>query len=99
MKKLAVGVSLLLCNLYADVNVTINSGWGLYGTAGAVDDVTETLSNSNINTVWAYGESGWKAYSPDTVMSNTLTNANIDKLSSMNHNVGFWINAKNPNFY
>jgi hypothetical protein len=89
-----IAAATLLTNVNA-IEIDVTKGWGLYGTQNGVNDINNTFDNSNINTIWAYDANGWKAYSPDTTMNNTLKNVGITNLDQLNTNVGFWINAFN----
>ena len=70
-----------------------SSGWHMIGSGSnlSVSDIVD--ANSNIKTIWSYGTSGWKAYSPNSSTQSVITNAGIETLSNINKGMGFWINV------
>lgn len=99
MKRLILSTTLsfaLASVLMASENLSVHPGWQLLGSSNEVQDVTSTFSSSNIKFVWVFDDTAqkWKAYSPDSNLMQVINDSdNVETLSYIAPNKGFWINA------
>lgn len=95
MKLLQLAAALTLLNsLGLAETKNIPEGWSLNGIGLSENSLNTSSVSSSIGSIWKYTSNGWAAYSPDVNMQNTLKNAGIETLDSLEPGDGFWINSK-----
>lgn len=93
MKKrlLSLSIAVSVFSVANGGEIKVDKGWQLLG---AIEDINSTnIFNSNcVSSVWTYDKK-WSAFSPDLATQNSLSSANIDIVTSIKKETGFWINA------
>lgn len=75
--------------------ITTTSGWKLRGSNYKFNYMG-IFNNDKINIVWTFDtiNNKWSAYSPDTTISNLITNkTTVDTINTIEANDGYWILA------
>jgi hypothetical protein len=90
MKKILSVIAGLAIGAGASI-INVIPGWQLGGTEHDIN--ISVFNNPNIISVWSYDKVNkkWKAYIPNN--SVDLSNYGVEKLTKINKNEGFWINA------
>jgi hypothetical protein len=71
-----------------------NSGWSLNSVIRNNSINVETLDTDNVSTVWKWGGSYWKIWSPDLNIKELIKNYGLALINSINPGEGFWLNLK-----
>lgn len=78
----------------SEANTTVSSGWSLLGSKVASAVYPQCISeNQKTQSIWAYNDSAWSAYSPNTTTSQILEKMSLDPLLGIESFDGFWINS------
>jgi len=73
---------------YTQLPSTDNAGWKLLGTSEPITNMTEF---SDVKVVWAQINDVWRAYSPNSEITDTLAAKNVQALTSIPAFSGFWV--------
>lgn len=77
-----------------DTVINLAGGWQLVSLKNnSTVSVASVFNDTKVATVWKYTDGGWEAYSPDTDLMKTITDAGISKLDTIDPGEGFWVNA------
>jgi len=74
--------------------INIKTGWNLVSLPVDINITDQNITQefTKLNTLWKYNNNGWEAFGGTLSLKESLTNAGITQLSSIQKGEGFWVN-------
>ncbi len=89
--KIALSSIVLNSTVIAQDKLDIVNGWGMYGSSNSIS--LNQISKESVSTIWNYNKNTkkWSAYSSDINILQKIKDSNIEILTELEANSGFWI--------